>query len=86
MYAKYAYIGGFMSLRKYLFEEQFKMIILPNKIDVINYVDIDLFNEEKIIIRHEQGLVILNGKSLTISKLLDKELLVKGNIEGIEFR
>jgi len=67
-------------------EEQFKMIILSNKIDVINYLDVELFDEEKVVIRHGSGSIVLNGKDLIISKLLDKELMINGDIERIEFR
>jgi YabP family. len=75
-----------MSIRKYIVEDEFKIIILKDKIDILNYKEIDSIEESKIIIRHEEGIVVLNGISLSIKKLLEDELLVSGEINKIEFR
>jgi len=75
-----------MSISKYVKEDEFKMIIIDNKIDLVNYIEIDSFDDEKIVVRHESGIVALLGECLTISKLMDKEMLISGKIEKIEFR
>lgn len=75
-----------MSIHSYFLEEKFQMIYFPNQIDIINYQEIDSFDEEKIRIRYQEGLLILSGKNLSISKLLEDEVLISGNIEKIEFR
>ena len=75
-----------MSIRSYFLEEQFQLIYLQNQIDIINYQEIDSFDEEKIRIRYKGGVLIVAGHNLSISKLLDDEILIRGNIEKIEFR
>lgn len=75
-----------MSIRSYFLEEQFQLIYLQNQIDIINYQEIDSFDEEKIRIRYKEGSLIVAGKNLTISKLLEDEILICGDIEKIEFR
>lgn len=75
-----------MSIRSYFLDEQFQILYLPNKIDIINYQEIDSFDEEKIRIRYQEGMVILSGHNLSISKLLKDEVLISGDIEKIEFR
>lgn len=75
-----------MNLRNYILDNQFKIIMLKNKINIINYLEIDLFDEEKIIIRYKDGVVIVVGNNLIISKLLDDELLISGDISKVEFR
>ena len=75
-----------MSIRSYFLEEQFQLIYLQNKIDIINYQEIDSFDEEKIRIRYKGGVLIVAGHNLSISKLLDDEILIRGDIEKIEFR
>lgn len=75
-----------MNLRNYILDNQFKIIMLKNKINIINYLEIDSFDEEKIIIRYKDGLVIVVGNNLIISKLLDDELLISGDISKVEFR
>ena len=75
-----------MSIRSYFLEEQFQLIYLQNQIDIINYQEIDSFDEEKIRIRYRGGVLIVAGHNLSISKLLDDEILIRGDIEKIEFR
>lgn len=75
-----------MSIRSFFLDEKFQLIYLPNQIDIINYQEIDSFEEEKIRIRYSDGILILSGKNLSISKLLEDEVLISGDIEKIEFR
>ena len=73
-------------LRKYILENEFKITIFTNKIDIVNYLEIDHFDDVKIIVRFTNGLVIIKGEDLTISKLLNDELLILGHIKNIEFQ
>ena len=73
-------------LRNYILENEFKITIFTNKIDIVNYLEIDHFDDAKIIVRFTNGLVIIKGEDLTISKLLNDELLILGHIKNIEFQ
>lgn len=75
-----------MNLRNYILENQFKMIYLSNKLDIVNYIDISHFDSNKIIIDYNEGSVLISGKSLVVSKLVSDELLIEGSIDKIEFR
>ena len=59
---------------------------MPNQIDIINYQEIDSFDDEKIRIRYKEGVLVIGGKNLSINKLLEDEVLIGGKIEKIEFR
>lgn len=72
-------------LRTYIFENEFKINILIGKIDIVNYIEIDHFDDTKIMVRYEKGLVVIKGENLTISKLLNDELLILGKIKSLEF-
>lgn len=72
--------------RDYLFDEKFSMNVLKNKIEILNYSEIGHFDSNKIIVRYSEGNIIINGKNLIISKLMDDSILIKGNINNIEFR
>ena len=67
-------------------DEKLKIIYYPNKINIINYTDIDLLSTEKIIISTNYKKIILEGSSLVVTKLMDKEVLISGDISKIEFR
>ena len=75
-----------MSIRSYFIDEEFQIIYLPNQIDIINYQEIDSFDDEKIRIRYKEGALVIGGKNLSINKLLEDEVLIGGKIEKIEFR
>ena len=75
-----------MNLRNYILENKFKVTILDKQVNIVNYQEIDSFDESKIIVRYKKGAVIICGAELSISKLLDDELLIVGNILKVEFR
>lgn len=74
------------NLRSIVYDEAFKIIVLKNKVNIINYIDILIFEDEKILVKTKEGIVKLNGSNLTINKLYNNELLIEGKIETIEFR
>lgn len=74
------------NLRSYILETDFKITILKNKIDIVNYIEIDHFDDTKIIVRFEDGHLIIKGENLTISKLLNDELLIIGKAKTIDFQ
>lgn len=72
-------------LRTYILETEFKINILIGKIDIVNYIEIDHFDDTKVMVRYEKGRVVIKGENLTISKLLNDELLILGKIKSLEF-
>ena len=74
------------NLRSIVYDETFKIIVLKNKVNIINYIDILIFEDEKILVKTKEGVVKLEGSDLTINKLYNNELLIEGKIETIEFR
>ncbi len=72
-------------LRTYILENEFKINILIGKVDIVNYLEIDHFDDTKVIVRFDKGIVKIKGENLTISKLLNDELLILGKIKIVEF-
>lgn len=73
-------------LRNYILENKFKINIYENNIDIVNYKEIDHFDDNIIIIRFEKGIITVKGNNLIITKLLEDEILINGEIRNIEFR
>ena len=73
-------------MRNYLFEEQFNMRVLKNKINICNYDSIGYLDNDLIIIKYIEGEIKIKGENLTLSKLLNKEILINGVIKNIEMR
>lgn len=73
----------FNKLENYLNEQEYKMVIRNNQINIVNYDEIVDFSSNKIIIKKMTNLIIIEGKNLTISKMLDNEVLISGIISNI---
>ena len=74
------------NFRDIILDTEFKVTILKNKIDIVNYESIDHFDDNKVIIRYKDGEIIIKGKNLVVSRLTIDEALVKGKIFNIELR
>ena len=70
-------------MESYLNDNDCKITIKKNKININNYQEILDFSPEKIIVRCEDKIYIIEGTDLTIVKMLDNELLVIGNSKNI---
>ena len=67
----------------YLCDKEYKIIIKNNQINIINYDEIIDFSLTKISVKHNNRIIIIEGKDLTISKMLDYEVLISGIILNI---
>lgn len=73
-------------IRAYVKESEFKITIIKDKINIVNYKDIGHFDSNKIIIKVENREVIIKGENLVVSKLMNDEILIAGKYTNIEFR
>ena len=74
------------TFRNYILDEEFKINIFKDKVNVVNYKDIVNFTPKEETIKYDGGLLLIIGNNLSISRLLIDEVLVTGNIEKIELR
>lgn len=75
-----------MSISRYLLENDFKMVLTDNYIDILNYQEVSLFDDNRIIIKNKNGIITIFGNNLIISKWMDNEILVSGEVIKIELR
>lgn len=68
----------------YVRDNEFRMNIIENKIDIVNYNDLLSMSEERVSLTSSIGRIVIRGSSLTVKKLLNKEILIVGNISSIE--
>ena len=73
-------------VRDYLLDDEFKMIILDNKINISNYEKIEYLDNDKVIVKYEKGKINVKGESITVKKLLNNEILITGSIKEIEMK
>ena len=73
------------NIREYIKDDNFKLTINNNKIDIENYTDIGSISDNEIIILIDTKKIKIKGKKLKISKLLNNEILILGNYQNIIF-
>lgn len=73
------------SIRNYVKQDEFKILIKNNQIDVINYSDLGNISDKEIIIFNSNNKIIINGSNLSINKLLSSEILILGKYQTIVF-
>ncbi|MDD2489870.1 MAG: YabP/YqfC family sporulation protein [Bacilli bacterium] len=71
-------------ITNYVYDKELSISLYKNKLNIINYIDIVHFDNNKIKLKHEQGIIIVTGYNLVVTKLLNNELLISGEIKNIE--
>lgn len=70
-------------LESYLADNDYRIILRNNCVNIVNYDEIIHFSSTKISIRVVKNIVIFEGNNLVITKMLDSEILITGNIFNI---
>ncbi len=70
---------------QYVKNDDFYINIWKNKINIVNFKEIVVLEENKIVILSPYNKVIIKGSNLSINKLLDSEILITGTFTLIEF-
>jgi len=73
-------------LRNYINDNDFKINILKETINIVNYIDIILLEENRISIKYSDGIIVVKGEDLSVSKLLENEMIITGKFTNIEFK
>ena len=71
-------------MKEYIKDNEFRLTVFGDRIHIINYEEILSLEEERISIISEWGRIVIKGKKLLLSKLLDKEVLIHGRVLSIE--
>ena len=69
----------------YVNEKKYSMIYKNNKLNIINYSEILDFSSKLISVRYNDKVYHVEGNDLVISKMMENEVLITGNISNIIF-
>lgn len=72
------------SVRNYIKDLDFRFTVYLDKVNIINYQKIISLEDDKILLLGGNKKITIRGKNLTLSKLLDEEVLILGEITKIE--
>lgn len=76
----------FNKLDRYLVDNEYKVTISKGRVHIINYVEIEDFSSNKVVVKYKDGKTILEGINLVVSKMLEDELLITGKLSSIEYK
>ena len=74
----------FQKIDNYINSKEFQLNLYKNKINIINYKRLLSIEENYISVLTNKEKIIIKGTQLLLLKILDNELLIKGNIKSIE--
>lgn len=69
---------------RYLVDKGYSITIRDNSVYIVNYLELVDFSSTRVIVRYDGGTIVLNGKDLVVSKMLEDELFIVGKIKSIE--
>ena len=72
-------------LDNYLNDRKYSMIYKEGKLHIINYTEIVSFSSTLISIRYKDNVYHIEGSELVISRMMDNEILITGNIASVCF-
>ena len=75
----------FSRSKNYLMPDSYNINFFHEKIYITNYKEIDCISEKLLIIKFASFNLKIIGNFFTIIKLLDTEILFKGQVEKVEF-
>ena len=70
----------------YIKDDSFEVKFDNSYINIVNYLQVNYMEEEKISVNFSDGVLNIKGKNLSVIKLIDNEILIKGIITNIEIR
>ena len=73
-------MNNFSKLKNYIVDSEFRITFFENKIHVVNYLDLVTLGSNQIKIQTYSFTLLLIGENLTLSKMLDHEILIHGKI------
>lgn len=71
-------------ISNYVNDKEFRLTLYNDKIHIINYKQIISLENNYLSILCLNKKILVTGNNLILSKILDNELLIKGNINNIE--
>lgn len=73
----------FDRVKNYIVDSEFRLTLYIDMVHIMNYTKIISLEETRIVIRSLTKKVTITGDHLHLNRLLDEEILIKGNIIDI---
>ncbi|MBQ9019280.1 MAG: YabP/YqfC family sporulation protein [Bacilli bacterium] len=74
----------FNTINNYINDKEFRFTVYNDKIHIVNFKRIITLEDNYISLVSDNKKIIINGSNLSLKKLLDNEMIIKGNASKIE--
>lgn len=74
----------FDRVKNYIVDNEFRLTLYINMIHIMNYTKIISLDDNRIVIASLTKRVTITGNHLHLNRLLDEEILIKGQVDAIE--
>ncbi len=74
----------FNRVKEYINDNEFRLTIFEDRVYAINYLKIISLEDERISFLTAKGKIVIKGRNLRLSKLLDDEVLISGYVTNVE--
>lgn len=74
----------FRKVYEYIKDEEFRFTVYNDRIHIINYEKINTLNSDYILIECVDKRISIKGRKLVLNKLVEKEVLIIGEVTNIE--
>ncbi len=74
------------NIMRYINDTDFQIVYINHELNIVNYEKINYMEDEKISLSYQEGTIVIEGINLRVKKLLDNEIVIRGDIEKIDFR
>ena len=71
-------------INQYINDKEFRFTVFENRIHITNFKRIVILEEDLVLLQGNQKKIRIVGTNLVLSRLLDHEMLLIGNIQKIE--
>lgn len=84
----YNFLGDnmFDKVHRYLNDEEFRFIYDEDKIYITNYKRIIVLEDNYISFQSKHKTITITGSNLVLKRLVDRDMLIKGEISKIEVK
>ena len=69
---------------EYVKDEEFRFTVYNDRVHFINFLKINTLNSDYVLIESPDRKISVKGKNLILNRLLEREVLIIGDIYNIE--
>lgn len=71
-------------VKDYILDQEFRFTLLEHRFFAINFSKILSLEESRVSFLTKYGRIVVKGKDFVLQRLLENEVLIGGEVEGVE--